>query len=204
MKTLLSAASVCALLIAAPAWAQNSTTQTSTTQATAAAQGLSQQDKSFVQHAGDGSLAEADMGKLALQKGATPAVREFGRWMYTDHGLVANNWLKAILADQNESVQPKLTAEDQQLHQRLEGLSGARFDREYMQSQVADHEKTIPTFQQEARDGQNQMIKTFAANLIPVLEQHLAEARALAGGAGMAAGAELSAAERSGSSTPPR
>ena len=61
--------------------------------------------------AGAGSLAEADLGDLAVKKGATPAVREFGRWMYTDHGLVANNWLKAIVAAQGETFAADLTAE---------------------------------------------------------------------------------------------
>lgn len=198
MKKSLAAASVCALLVAAPAWAQNSGNRA------AAAQNLDQQDRTFVEKAGAGSLAEADLGKLAEQKGATPAVREFGRWMATDHGLVANNWLKAILADQNQSFQPTLTAQDRQLRQKLEGLRGSQFDREYIQAQVTDHEKTIPVFRTEARDGHNPMLKNFAENLTPVLEQHLAEAKALAGGAGVAAVEGSSAAERSGSSMPPR
>jgi putative membrane protein len=197
MKKSLAAASVCALLIAAPAWAQNSGNR-----AASGAENLNQQDRTFVEKAGGGSLAESDLGKLAEQKGATPAVREFGRWMATDHGLVANNWLKAILGDQNQSFQPMLTAQDKELRQKLDGLRGAQFDREYIQSQVADHEKTIPVFQREASDGHNPMIKNFAENMIPVLQQHLAEAKALAGGAGVAAGE--SNAERSGSSMPPR
>jgi putative membrane protein len=199
MKTLISAVSVCALLIAAPAWAQNSGAAASNGTET-----LSQQDRTFVEKAGAGSLAEADLGKLAEQKGASAAVREFGRWMYTDHGLVANNWLKAILADQKEGFQPTLTAQDKGLRQKLEGLSGTRFDQEYIQAQVTAHEKTIPVFQQEASDGHNPMIRNFAENLTPVLQQHLAEAKVLAGGAGVAARERTSAGEGSGSSTPPR
>ena len=30
---------------------------------------------------------EAAAGRLAMEKGGTPAIREFGRWMYTDRGL---------------------------------------------------------------------------------------------------------------------
>jgi putative membrane protein len=198
MKKSLAAASVCALLVAAPAWAQNAGNQS-----TSGTHSLSQQDRSFVEKVGGGSLAEADLGKLAEEKGATAAVREFGRWMATDHGLVANNWLKAILADENQNFQPTLTTEDKQLRQRLESRTGAQFDREYIQSQVTDHEKTIPVFQKEASDGHNPMIKNFAENMIPVLQQHLAEAKALAGG-GVAAAERSSGAERSGSSTPPR
>ena len=196
MKQLLAAASVCALMIAAPAWAQNSGAQT-----TNGGQTLSQQDRTFVEKAGSGSLAEADLGNLAVQRGATPAVREFGRWMYTDHGLVANNWLKTVMAAQGENFQPTLTAQDKEIRRKLETLSGRRFDQEYIQAQVADHEKTIPIFETEARQGQNTMIKNFAQNMVPVLHQHLAEAKALAGGAATAERERSSATERSGSSS---
>ncbi len=213
MKQLLAAASVCALMIAAPAWAQTSGTRTTTGNATttttqSAAGGgsttgavtLSQQDQTFVKEAEAGNLAEADAGKLAMEKGGTPAIREFGRWMYTDHDLVANNWLKAILAAQNQPFQPTLTAEQQQMQQTFERLSGRQFDREYTHAQVTVHEKTIPKFETEARDGQNPMIKDYARNLIPVLQQHLAEAKILAG-EGAVAGRAVNLGESTGSSS---
>ena len=194
MKTLLAAASVCALLVAAPAWAQNAGAQgTTETQST-----LSQQDQNFVKEAGAGNLAEADAGRLAMEKGSTAAIREFGRWMYTDHGIVANNWLHAIMAAEHQPFQPTLTAEQRQMQQKLERLSGREFDREYTQAQVTDHEKTIPIFQTEARDGQNPMIKSFAQSMIPVLQEHLAEAKILAGETGVAGQAT---GESTGSST---
>jgi putative membrane protein len=196
MKRLFAAASLGALLIAAPAWAQNAANP-----GAGAAQPLSQQDQTFVKEAGAGNLAESDAGKLAMEKGGTPAIREFGRWMYTDHGLTANNWLKAIMAAQNQPFQPTLTAEQQQMRQKLERLSGRQFDREYTQGMVMDHEKTIPVFEREARDGQNPMIKDYAQNLIPVLQQHLAETKLLAGETGVAARRGVIPREESGSST---
>ncbi len=194
MRALLAAASACALLVAAPVWAENASTGVET---------LSQQDKTFVHEAGAGSLAEAELGQLAEQKAADPADREFGRWMATDHGL-ANKWLAALLRKEHESSQPTLTAEQKQEKQGLEGLSGAQFDQQYIQHMVQDHEKTIPLFQTEAKEGHNQAIKSFAENLTPVLEQHLAEAKELAGNSGMAAGQGTNATQRSGSSSPPR
>ena len=194
MKSLLAAASACALLIAAPAWAQNTRTE---------AQTLSQQDKTFVQEAGAGNLAEAELGRLAEQKAATPAVREFGRWMATDHGLTASKWLEAILREEHENIQPSLTAEQKQLKQKLEGLSGSQFDQQYIEHMVQDHEKTIPVFEKEAKEGHNPALKAYARDLTPVLEQHLAEAKELAGNSGMAAGQGTNT-QPSGSSSPQR
>jgi putative membrane protein len=195
MKGLLVAASVSALLAAAPVWAQNTPT---------GAQTLSQQDKTFIKEAGAGNLAEAELGQLAEQKAATPAIKEFGRWMYTDHGLTANKWLAAILREQHESFQPALTAEQKQLKQKLEGLSGTQFDQQYVEHMVQDHEKTIPVFEKEAKEGHNPAIKNYAEGLTPVLEQHLTEVKELAGISGVAAKEGTTATEPAGSSTPRR
>jgi putative membrane protein len=193
MRELLAAASVCALLISAPAWAQTAGTRTPEPPSAAppvvtGVSSLSEQDQTFVNKAGAGNLAEANLGQLAERKGGTSAVREFGRWMATDHGLVANNWLKTIMATQAQPFQPTQTVEQQQMQRKLEGLSSRQFDYEYIQSQITDHEKTIPVFEKEASVGQNPMIKSFSENMIPVLRQHLAEAKALAGEARVSAG----------------
>ena len=194
MKELLAAASVCALLAAAPAWAQNTATGSQT---------LNQQDKTFIQEAGAGILAEVELGQLAERKAATPAVKEFGRWMATDHTL-ANNWLAAILKEEHESSQPTLTSEQKQTKQPLEGLSGNQFDQQYVEHMVQDHEKTVSLFQKEAKEGHNVAIKSFAENLTPVLEQHLTEAKELAANSGLAATEGAHATQRSGSSSPQR
>ena len=187
MRGLLAAVSVSALLATAPAWAQT----------------FSQQDKTFIQEAGAGNLAEAEMGQLAEQKATTPAIKEFGRWMATDHGF-ANKWLAAISREEHENFQPALTAEQTEMKRKLEGLSGAQFDQYYVQHMVGDHEKTVPVFEKEAKEGHNPAIKTYAQYLTPVLEQHLAEIKELAGGSGVAAREGATAAERTGSSTPQR
>lgn len=194
MKGLLAAVSASALLMAVPAWAQNTATETRT---------LSQQDKTFIQEAGAGNLAEAEMGQLAEQKATTPAIKEFGRWMATDHGF-ANKWLAAILRDERESFQPTLTAEQQQMKQKLEGLSGTQFDQFFVQHMVQDHEKTVPVFEKEAKEGHNPAIKAYAEDLTPVLEQHLAEIKELAGTVGVAAREGAPGAERTGTSAPQR
>jgi putative membrane protein len=194
MKGLLTAVSAGALLIAAPAWAQNTATET---------RALSQQDKTFIQEAGAGNLAEAEMGQLAEQKATTPAIKEFGRWMATDHGF-ANKWLAAILRDEHESFQPTLTAEQTQMNQKLEGLSGGQFDQYYVQHMVQDHEKAVPVFEREAKEGHNPAIKAYAEYLAPVIEQHLAEVKELARTSAVAARPGATGAERTVSSGPQR
>lgn len=191
MKGLLTAVSLVALLAAAPAWAQNMAPPNS--------QSLSSQDGTFMTKAGAGNLAEAELGKLAEQKAATPAVREFGRWMMTDHTL-ANKRLAAVGQAIGHPLHPKLTQQDIALKNKLQGLSGRRFDTQYMQAMVKDHKKDIRAFQMEAQDGQTKEIKMYAHNMLPVLKEHLAEAEQLAGGNGVALGTTGRSTAGSGSS----
>ena len=122
--------------------------------------------------------------------------------MATDHGF-ANKWLAALLKEEHETFQPALTAEQKQMKQKLEGLSGTQFDQQYVENMVQDHEKAVLVFEKEAREGHNPAIKNYAEYLTPVIEQHLTEVKELAGNAGVAARG-ATGAERTGSSTPQR
>jgi putative membrane protein len=188
MRTLLVAVSAGAILFAVTAQAESSSSHN-----------LNSQDESFIKQAAEGNFAEARLGLLAEEHAGTAAVKEFGRWMATDHGF-ANKRLMAIAKPLNAWQEPHLTRQQRDLRKRLEGLRGIRFDREYMHAMVSDHEKTVDKFKQEAQQGQDHSVKGYAQNLLPVLQQHLDEARLLAGGAGMAA---RSPAAISGSSRPP-
>jgi len=189
MKGLFAAVSAVALLAGAPAWAQTAATP----------RALSSQDQTFLKEAGGGNLAEVQLGRLAMQKAATPAVQEFGRWMATDHSM-AGRRLAAIARFLGRPEQPTLTPQDIALKNRLQALRGPQFDRQYIRAMVMDHRKDIQAFRREAQDGQAQPLKAYAHNMLPVLDQHLAEAEQLAGAGGVVMGAPARPAATSGSS----
>ena len=208
MKGLLAAVSAIALLAGVPAWAQNSTspqhperyqarTNPASPQNAESIRGLNDQDRMFIRQAGGGNLAEMKLGQLAMEKATRPAVKEFGRWMMTDHGF-ANIRLAAIAERIGEAgFQPKPTMQDRHMQQKLQGLNREQFDRQYTQMMVRDHKETIPKFRKEEQDGQNRLLRTYAHNLLPVLHQHLAEAEQLAGTSGVVAGTTVPPAEAS-------
>src|SRR5687767_1997209 len=47
--------------------------------------GIAPQDRKFVMEAGQGSMAEARLGRMAVHKGASEEVKQFGRRMEEDH-----------------------------------------------------------------------------------------------------------------------
>jgi putative membrane protein len=63
------------------------------------------------------------------------------------------------------------------MHDKLAKLSGAAFDRAYMQAMVADHKKDVNEFRVESKSGKDPEIKAWAAKTLPTLEEHLALAQ---------------------------
>ncbi len=180
-----SSVMIAGLIAAAPAHAQ--TSNASGSQAISAVQqsaagpiyALSSQDQQFLMKAGPGNLAEIQMGKLAMQKGGTAAVREFGRWMVTDHTMAYRELRIIAQRMYPNAANPEPTSAQAMQYKKLEALSGARFDRVYLAANEKAHMKTIAAFQQEANQGQNLLIKGYAINLLPGLQQHLEEIHAL-------------------------
>ena len=60
----------------------------------------------------------------------------------------------------------------------MQKLSGAEFDRAYMDHMVKDHKKDIAEFRKQASSGKDPEIKAFAAKSLPTLQEHLKMAEA--------------------------
>ena len=130
------------------------------------------EDHPFAKPAAEGGLAEVKLGELAQETGQSDAVKNFGRRMVDDH-TKANNELKDSAAQENLQLPNKVSAHDQATYDRLSKLSGAAFDRAYAKDMVTDHKKDIAEFETEAANGQDQQIKNFASQTLPILKEHL-------------------------------
>ncbi len=75
-----------------------------------------------------------------------------------------------------------MDAKDQAEYIKLQRLSGAAFDREYVKDMVRDHEEDVKEFQKEANNGQNEQIKSFASRTLPVLQEHLSRIKSIQSG----------------------
>jgi len=133
---------------------------------------VSAADKTFVMKAAQGGLAEVELGKLAADKGQSDDVKKFGQRMVDDHSK-ANDQLKSVAQQKNIAVPTEPSAKDKALKDKLSGLSGAQFDKVYMQHMVMDHKKDIAEFQKEANSGKDPDIKNFASQTLPTLQEHL-------------------------------
>lgn len=133
---------------------------------------LSSIDKTFMNNAAQGNLAEVELGKLAERKASNDAVKNFAKRMVTDHAK-ANEELKADLRQMTVSIPSAPDAKAQAEKDRLSKLSGAEFDKEYMNTMVQDHRKDIAEFQREASSGRDETLRSYASKTLPTLQEHL-------------------------------
>src|SRR6185369_11383823 len=163
-----------ALLVAASSASAQATgdAPTSTTSSMQSTAKLSPADKTFVQKAAICGLAEVEMGKLAQQKAASDQVKQFGTRMVDDHSK-ANDALKQVASSKGIALPSDLDAKQKSKMAKLEKLSGAQFDRAYMDDMVADHKEDVSKFQKQAKSGSDADIKGFASKTLPTLQEHL-------------------------------
>jgi putative membrane protein len=133
-------------------------------------------DEAFVRAAARGGLSEIKFGKLAMDQGSSEAVKAFGTRMVAEHAK-AGDELKEAAKEENIGLPTDLTAKDQATYDTLSKLSGAAFDQAYAQDTVKDHQQDLRDFQREANHGNDDVIRGFASETIPMIQQHLDQAK---------------------------
>jgi len=129
-------------------------------------------DHSFVMEAAMGGMAEVELGKLASEKAQSEQVKQFAQRMVTDHGK-ANDELKTLAQNKNISLPTDPGAKHKATKDRLSKMSGAAFDKAYMQEMLNDHRKDVSDFQKESRSGKDPDVKAWATKTLPTLQEHL-------------------------------
>jgi putative membrane protein len=129
-------------------------------------------DKHFVHEALMGGMAEVQLGQVASQKSSDQDVKQFGQKMVEDHTKMGDQ-MKGVASQVGVTPPAALSPKDQALKTRLEGLSGAQFDRAYIRAMVKDHEADLQAFQGEAASGSSQAVKDAASQGAAVVSHHL-------------------------------
>lgn len=135
---------------------------------------LGMMERNFVEsHLKDGAR-EVELGRLAQERATSPQVKEFAEKMVSAHSKAGED-LRAIARTENLDVE--IDREDlQDERERLARHSGAEFDREYMDKMVDEHEEALNDLERHA-DSDNPHLRQFAASNLPIVRQHLEEAR---------------------------
>lgn len=130
-------------------------------------------ERSFVTKALEGGQAEVQLGQLAQQKSQSNDVKQFAQKMVTDHSQMADKWFKPIAQQLGVSEPKGPSKKDKKEIAKLQGLSGADFDREYITMMLKDHQKDLKDFKDEAQAAQNPNVKQVAEQGSNIIAQHL-------------------------------
>ncbi len=133
---------------------------------------LSSADHKFVTDAAEGGMAEVQLGQLAVSKATNSDVKNFAQRMIDDHSK-ANDQLKSTASGQGVTLPTSVGTKNQAIYDRLNKLSGAAFDKAYVEQMVKDHEMDVKEFERESQSGSDSAIKNFAAQTLPTLQEHL-------------------------------
>lgn len=176
---MLSTALMCITLLAATATAQNTNSGTSMRNDNSNMSSVSSMDRKFAMTAAMGGMAEVETARLALQKASSDEVKQYAQKMIDDH-TAANAELMQIASTKGITLPTAPDAKHRAMMAKMEKLSGAAFDREYiMMAGHKDHQKMEKLFRDESMRGRDADLKAFAAKTLPVVQQHLQMARDL-------------------------
>ena len=125
---------------------------------------------------------DIDAGKLAETKGSSPDVKAFGKQMVTDHSGV-NKQATDLVKKLNVKAEDNPTSQDLKQGgaaniKNLQGLSGAAFDKAYVDHEVAYHEAVIDAMDKTLiPNAKNQELKSLIVKVRPAFVAHLDHAR---------------------------
>ena len=146
----------------------------------AAAVTMNAQDTTFINAAGPSDQFEIQTSQLALEKSRRADVRAYAQHMVDEHTKTTQQ-LTQLAASKGAPLSQGLDPTQDRLLAAMRTAGSNSFDRTYLNGQVTGHTATVLTYNDEIKSGQDADVKAFAQQNLPAVQQHLADARRLAG-----------------------
>ena len=169
MKSSIIYAALSIALFVAPAGAQSVGERTGVDSAL----GVAPKTEDFAKEVAISDMFEIQSSKLAQTKAQNASIKTFAAQMVGDHqkttaelkGLVTGGKVRVDLPTvMDSSHQSKLD--------KLNGLSGADFDKQYVSDQQSAHKDAVNLFERYAKGGDHADLKTWAGKTLPALRHH--------------------------------
>jgi putative membrane protein len=122
-------------------------------------------------------MFEIESSKLALLR-SDSATKDFATQMIGDHSKTTAE-LKSAAQTANIPLPTVLDGSLRVKLDKLRGLDGTAFTRQYLDDQVSAHKDAVSLFERYGGGGDNATIKAWAVQTLPHLQHHLDMATAL-------------------------
>ena len=137
---------------------------------------LSASETAFVQETLAGNRHEVEMARNAINQASDREVKAFAQKLVDDHMALIRE-LEQIARTHNVPAAASSSSAEQ--HSVLDSLKGDEYDKQFVRTMVANHEKGVAKFEAAERTTTNPELKMLISSAIPVLKSHLEMARAL-------------------------
>jgi len=138
---------------------------------------ITPQDQEFVNQAAVINMAEIELGKIAQSKASSQDVKTFAKKMVDDHSKAAKE-LEQLVQQQKGQMPKELDQQHKDLKDKLSKLSGAEFDKQYMEAMHSGHQKAVSLFESESKS--ESAIGKWAGQTVATLKEHHQEAMRIA------------------------
>ncbi len=136
----------------------------------AQAASASSTDASFVQSAQPELLGQYALAAVAKNKAQDPQLKSIASQLATNAGK-ASEFLKSYASTHGVSVDNKPTVRADAQYGDISTLSGKAFDQKYATDVNTDAQMALSYFQDEAKNGTDPALKSFAKQEMAVLQQ---------------------------------
>lgn len=161
------------LMLASPVLAQSAGEKTGVNSTL----GITPKTTDFVTEAAQSDMFEIQAGKLAAGR-TTGDVQSFANQMVTDHSKTTEE-LKGLVQSANAPLPTDMSSSQKSMMDKLNGLQGNDFAKQYMDDQVSVHKDAVSLFDRYSNGGDNAQIKAWAAKTAPTIQHHLDMAQAI-------------------------
>lgn len=143
------------------------------------ASSLAAPDQQFIRRAAADSLTEVELGQLAVKRASNSDVRKYAQQMVDDHRK-ASGHLNELASKKGLTLSTKPTAATEAIKRRLIRFSVDQFDNAYMAEVLKHHKQNVEEFRSESKTTHDPQLRGFVTETLPILEDHLKKAEAIA------------------------
>ncbi len=135
----------------------------------------------YVKMAAASDQYEIQAARVALTKSSRPDVKAYAKMMIDAHTASSKTLMAALSNSERKIARPstKLDSEGASNLALLKKAPKSGFDTLYLTQQTQAHQKAWALQKGFALNGTDPALKQVAANLVPTIEQHLAQAKSL-------------------------
>jgi putative membrane protein len=125
----------------------------------------------FLIKSADARMMNAQVGLLAIEKGTSAAIRDFGQRMMEDHSVLLEK-IKKLAIERNVALPDQISNRNVDDHRNLSEENGREFDRTFIKMIIMDHERDLKLFN-KAAECNDPEVSAFAKRYLPLIQSDL-------------------------------